>query len=215
MATGNKPKIKKITQHLFPKSAVKTANERLRKLETVNRLATSSEAYKSIEKYANDPNSLSHKFYREVTNKDGSPGIRFLTPSEYKKLTEYEKRQFDETVQSFLENKTTTKLGIEKVRRDNYDHFMENHPELSWTQDEYEGFFSTYGQMKKDREDVVAYGILTQILNARTEFSNDLTEDKIQTLVHYNASDIRYGNRPSRGTLTNNRYLRGTDNRRK
>lgn len=209
MATGNNPKTKNIQQHLFPKSAVKTANERLRKLETVNRMAASSTAYKSIDRFANDPNSLSSKFYREVVNKDGSPGIRFITPSEYRKLTEYEKRRFDETVEQFLENKTTTKLGIEKVRKDNYDAFMKNHPDLSWNQDEYERFFSAYDQAKQDKEDVVIYGVLTQILTASTPFSEGLDDNKIQELIHYNSNEIRYNNRPSRGTFTNNKNLRG------
>lgn len=200
---------KKIQQHLFPKSAVKTANERLRKLETVNRLAMSSEAYKSIERYANEPNSMSSKFYRFVTNKDGSPGIRFITPGEYRNLTAYEKRRFEETVQQFLNNQTTTKLGVEKVRRDNYNSFMDNHPDLHWTFDEYNEFWKTYSQAQSDRGDVIAYGLLTQIFNSTTDYSKNLSENKIEELVHYNASDIRYNSRPSRGTLTNNTNLRG------
>jgi len=139
----------------FPRSAVKTANERLRKLETVNRLAQSSEAYKSIERYATDPNAYSSKFYRQVTNKDGSPGIRFITPSEYNKLSRYDQKKFDEIVRNFLENNTTTKLGIEKARKASYDNFMKKHPDLHWSQEEYNNFWKNYSQAQKDKEDII------------------------------------------------------------
>lgn len=208
----NKPKIKKIKQTIFPKDAVKTANERLRKLETVNRLAMSSEAYQSIERFATDANSKSSKFYREVKNKDGSPGIRFIKPGQYNKLTEYEKRQFNDVVESFLEDKTTTKLGIEKVHRDQYNKFMKHHKELNWTYDEYMDFWGAYSQAQADKQDVIAYGVLTQIFNARTEFSQDLSADKIMKLLNYNSNEIRYSNKPTRGTLTNNKYMRGSSN---
>lgn len=190
----------------FPRSLVKTANERLRKLETVNHMAQSSEAYKSIERFANDPNSYSSKFYREVKNKDGSPGIRFITPSEYNKLSRYDQMKFDEIVRNFLENKTTTKLGIEKVRKDNYDSFMKNHPDLNWSQEEYENFWQNYSQAQKDKEDVAGYSMLTQIFNAATQFSNGLTDNKIDELVHYNNKELRYSEAPSKTTLKTRRF---------
>ena len=198
------PRPKKV--NTFPRSLVKTANERLRKLETVNHMAQSSEAYKSIERFANDPNSYSSKFYREVKNKDGSPGIRFITPGEYNKLSRYDQMKFDEIVNNFLENKTTTKLGIEKVRKDNYDSFMRNHPDLNWSQDEYDEFWRNYSQAQKDKEDVIAYTMLTQVFNAVTPFSNGLTDDKIQTLVHYNNKELRYSEAPSKTTLKNRKF---------
>lgn len=190
----------------FPRADVKRANERLRKLETVNRMAQSSEAYKSIERFATDPNSYSSKFYREVTNKDGSPGIRFITPSEYNKLSRYDQMKFDDIVKNFLENKTTTKLGIEKVRKDNYDKFMKNHPDLNWSQEEYENFWSSYSQAQQDKEDVIGYSMLTQIFNAATQFSNGLTDSKIDELVHYNNKELRYSEAPSKTTLKSRRF---------
>lgn len=195
---------KKVTK--FPYMEVKRANERLRKLETVNHMAQSSEAYKSIERFANDPNSYSSKFYREVKNKDGSPGIRFIKPGEYNKLSRYDQMKFDEIVNNFLENKTTTKLGIEKVRKDNYDSFMKNHPDLHWSQDEYENFWRNYSQAQKDKEDVIAYTMLTQVFNAVTPFSNGLTDDKLQTLVHYNNKELRYSEAPSKTTLKTRKF---------
>jgi len=190
----------------FPRSQVKTANERLRKLETVNRMAQSSEAYKSIERFALDPNAYSSKFYRQVTNKDGSPGIRFITPSEYNKLSRYDQMKFDEIVRNFLENKTTTKLGIEKVRKDNYDSFMKNHPDLHWSQEEYENFWQNYSQAQKDKEDVIAYTMLTQIFNAVTPFSNGLTDNKISEIINYNNKELRYSEAPSKTTLKSRRF---------
>jgi len=190
----------------FPRSQVKTANERLRKLETVNLMAQSSEAYKSIERFALDPNAYSSKFYRQVTNKDGSPGIRFITPSEYNKLSRYDQMKFDEIVRNFLENKTTTKLGIEKVRKDNYDSFMKNHPDLHWSQEEYENFWQNYSQAQKDKEDVIAYTMLTQIFNAVTPFSNGLTDNKISEIINYNNKELRYSEAPSKTTLKSRRF---------
>lgn len=195
---------KKVTK--FPYSLVKTANERLRKLETVNRMAQSSEAYKSIERFANDPNAYSSKFYREVKNKDGSPGIRFITPGEYNQLSRYDQMKFDEIVNNFLENRTTTKLGIEKVRKDNYDSFMKNHPNLHWSQEEYENFWRNYSQAQKDKEDVIAYTMLTQVFNAVTPYSNGLTDNKISELVHYNNKELRYSEAPSKTTLKTRKF---------
>jgi len=195
---------KKVTK--FPYSLVKTANERLRKLETINRMAQSSEAYKSIERFATDPNAYSSKFYREVKNKDGSPGIRFIKPGEYNQLSRYDQMKFDEIVNNFLENRTTTKLGIEKVRKDNYDSFMKNHPDLHWSQEEYENFWKNYSQAQKDKEDVIAYSMLTQVFNAVTPYSNNLTDNKIQTLVHYNNKELRYSEAPSKTTLKTRKF---------
>lgn len=190
----------------FPRSLVKTANERLRKLETVNRMAQSSEAYKSIERFANDPNSYSSKFYREVKNKDGSPGVRFITPGEYNKLSRYDQMKFDEIVRNFLENNTTTKLGIEMVRKGNYDSFMRNHPDLHWSQEEYENFWQNYSQAQKDKEDVISYTMLTQVFNAVTPFSTGLTDNKISELINYNSKELRYSEAPSKTKLKTRKF---------
>jgi len=195
---------KKVTK--FPYMEVKRANERLRKLETVNRMAQSSEAYKSIERFATDPNSSSYKFYREKQNKDGSPGIRFMTGDEYYKLTRYEQMRFDEIVKNFLESPTSYKTGIEVVRKKNYDKFMKNHPDLHWSQEEYENFWKNYSQAQKDKEDVIAYSMLTQVFNAVTPYSNNLTDNKIQTLVHYNNKELRYSEAPSKTTLKTRKF---------
>lgn len=203
----------------FPRAEVKRANERLRKLETVNRMAQSSEAYKSVERLATDPNAYSSKFYRTniidkngvdtgkpLLNKDGTPAIRFITPAQYNKLSRYDQMKFDEIVNNFLENRTTTKLGIEKVRRDNYDSFMKNHPNLHWTQEEYENFWKNYCQAQDDKKDVIAYTMLTQIFNAVTPYSNGLTDNKISELVHYNNKELRYSEAPSKTTLKTRKF---------
>lgn len=195
---------KKVTK--FPYMEVKRANERLRKLETVNRMAQSSEAYKSIERFASDPNTNSYKFYREYENRDGSPGIRFIKAEDYYKMSRYDQMRFDEVVNNFLENKTTTKLGIEKVRKDNYDSFMKNHPDLHWTQDEYEDFWKSYSQAQSDKADYIGYSMLTQIFTATTQFSDNLTPDKVDSLVHYNNKELRYSEAPSKTKLKNRRF---------
>lgn len=192
----------------YNRSLVKTANERLRKLETVNKLAHQSQAYRSIEKYFNNPNSVDNKFYRAVTNKDGTPGIRFITPSQYAKLSDYEQREFDKTLEQFLNNQTSTKLGVKKAQKDAYDNFMDNHPELNWTQEEYENFWKKYYDYSKDQEEKERYNRLTQVLESPDYFdiADDLTDAKIEEIIHYTNREYRYTEAPAKSKLKNRRF---------
>ena len=192
----------------YNRSKVKTANERLRKLETISKLAHQSQAYRSIEKYFNDPNSVDNKFYRAVTNKDGTPGIRFLTPSQYAGLSEFEQKEFDKTLEQFLSNQTSTKLGVKKAQKDAYLKFMDNHPELNWTQDEYENFWKKYYDYNKDQEEKERYNRLTQVLESPDYFdiADDLTDAKIEEIIHYTNREYRYTEAPAKTKLKNRRF---------
>lgn len=195
---------KKTMMFSYDRNLVKTANERLRKLETVNKLAPSSQAYRTVQKYAiEEPNSMSNKFYRIVTNKDGTTGIRFITPKDYKKLSAFEQKKFNEALNSFLNNQTTTKLGIMKARLDAYKNFMDNHPNLNWTQDEYERFWKNYEQLQADEEDKNSYNRLTQFFEEPGEYNEDLTDDKIQQIFNYTSGERRYSDIPIRSNMTN------------
>lgn len=193
---------KKVTK--FPYMEVKRANERLRKLETVNRMAQSSEAYKSIERFASDPNTNSYKFYREYENRDGSPGIRFIKAEDYYKMSRYDQMRFDEVVNNFLSNATSYKTGIEVVRKKNYDKFMENHPNLNWTQKEYDNFWSSYSQAQKDKEEIVAYNAMTLLFNS-AKFADNLTDKKINQILHYNVNTGHIG-APSKKVLKSRKH---------
>ena len=191
----------------YNRSKVKTANERLRKLETVSKLAHQSTAYRSIEKYFNNPNSPDNKFYRAVTNKDGTPGIRFLTPSQYSELSEYEQKEFDKTLENFLNNQTSTKLGVKKAQKDAYEEFMKNHENLNWTQEEYENFWKKYNDYSKDQEEKERYNRLTQVLESPESFdiAEDLTDDKIEEIINYTYRDYRYSEAPAKTKLKSRR----------
>lgn len=194
----------------YNKSRVKVANERLRKLETVSHLAPQSSAYRSIEKFAMNKNSPDNKFYRWVTNKDGTPGIRFLTPSQYASLSKDEMIEFNKTLDQFLDNMTSTKLGVEKAKKKSYDNFMENHPNLNWTQDEYEKFWKKYSDYLSDQEERERYNRLTQILDYPDtfDFTSDLTDEKIDEVLHYTNREYRYSEAPKKTTRINNRRIR-------
>lgn len=194
----------------YKRDFVKVANERLRKLETVHGLAHQSAAYRMVERFANEPNSPDSKFYRHVINKDGSPGIRFLSASQYNELSDFEQREFDKVLEQFLDNQTTTKLGVKQAQTDAYKKFMENHPNLSWTQEEYEKFFKTYYDYNKDTEEKERYARLTQFLETPDIFdaAADLTDDKIEEILNYTNKELRYSEVPAK-TKLKGRRLRG------
>lgn len=187
----------------FNKAEVKRANERLRKLETVNKLSVQSTAYRNVQKYAiNEPNSMSNKFYRLVQNKDGSEGIRFITRTQFNNLSEEEQKYFNQVVKNFLGNESTTKIGIENIRRRAYDEFMNNHPDLEWTQDEYEDFWKKYSDYNSDQDDKQRYNRLTQVFDSPDvlDISENLTPDKIDNIINYTVNDYRYGDIPTKST---------------
>lgn len=193
---------------LMPKglqSKVKRANERLRKLETVNKLSGSSSAYQSIAKMALDKNSIDNPFYRFFTNKDGSTGIRFVLPKDYANMSRIQQKRYEDAVDRFLNNQTSTKLGIESAMKKSYDNFMDSHPDLNWTQEEYERFFKEYSQMQEDEEAKNAYDRMTQVFEEPGEFGENLTDEKISRILNYNSSDFRYSDRPVIGEMSNTR----------
>lgn len=202
-STSNMPRQPRMPKSL--QSKVKRANERLRKLETVNKLSGSSSAYQSIAKIALDKNSIDNPFYRFFTNKDGSTGIRFVLPKDYANMSRIQQKRYEDAVDRFLNNQTSTKLGIESAMKKSYDNFMDSHPDLNWTQEEYERFFKEYSQMVEDEEAKNAYDRMTQVFEEPGEFGEDLTDEKITRILNYNSSDFRYSNRPVVGEMSNTR----------
>ena len=201
--TSNMPRQPRMPKAL--QSKVKRANERLRKLETVNKLSGSSSAYQSIAKIALDKNSIDNPFYRLFTNKDGTTGIRFVLPKDYANMSRIQQKRYEDAVDRFLNNQTSTKLGIESAMKKSYDNFMDSHPNLNWSQEEYERFFKEYSQMQEDEEAKNAYDRMTQVFEEPGEFGDDLTDEKITRILNYNSSDFRYSNRPIVGEMSNTR----------
>lgn len=186
----------------YNKNLVKVANERLRKLEKVSKMSSQSPAYKSIQKIAMSPNSPSNKFYK--LGADGS--VRFINKTEYMKLSPYEQKKYNEALDSFINNMTSYKTGILKAQSKAYEKFMENHPNLDWTQEEYERFWKNYIDSESDNEDKNRYQRMTGFFNnPDPDYASNLTDEKIEEIMAYTNNERRYSNAPVRQLQTNDR----------
>lgn len=178
----------------FPAKLVKAANERLRKLEKVHKgyktgksLAQSSEAYQSIEEYATSYPKSKGKIYKR--NKDGN--VRFLSQTEYDKLSAQDKKYYVERVEAFLGSKTSTASGIKEAHKKSYNTFMKNYgdkyPDLSFSQ--YEEFFESYNyNMVEDSESHFGYDEWSAALKhiSIDEAMNDNQMDQIMEYLRAN-----------------------------
>ena len=169
----------------YPSKLVKAANERLRKLEKVHKgyktgksLAQSSEAYQAIEEYATSYPKTKGKIYKR--NKEGN--VRFLSQTEFDKLSAQDKKYYIERVEAFLGSKSSTASGIKEAHRKSYKTFMENYgdkyQDLSF--DQYEDFFEAYNyNMVGDSESHFGYA----------EWSSALENIKIDEAMNDNQMD--------------------------
>ena len=178
----------------FPAKLVKAANERLRKLEKVHKgyktgksLAQSSEAYQSIEEYATSYPKSKGKIYKR--NKDGN--VRFLSQTEFDKLSAQDKKYYVERVEAFLGSKTSTASGIKEAHKKSYDTFMKNYgdkyPDLSFSQ--YEEFFESYNyNMVGDSDSHFGYDEWSAALKhiSIDEAMNDNQMDQIMEYLRAN-----------------------------
>ena len=178
----------------FPAKLVKAVNERLRKLEKVHKgyktgksLAQSSEAYQSIEEYATSYPKSKGKIYKR--NKDGN--VRFLSQTEFDKLSAQDKKYYVERVEAFLGSKTSTASGIKEAHKKSYDTFMKNYgdkyPDLSFSQ--YEEFFDAYNyNMVGDSDSHFGYDEWSAALKhiSIDEAMNDNQMDQIMEYLRAN-----------------------------
>ena len=178
----------------FPAKLVKAANERLRKLEKVHKgyktgksLAQSSEAYQSIDEYATSYPKSKGKIYKR--NKDGN--VRFLSQTEFDKLSAQDKKYYVERVEAFLGSKTSTASGIKEAHKKSYDTFMKNYgdkyPDLSFSQ--YEEFFESYNyNMVGDSDSHFGYDEWSAALKhiSIDEAMNDNQMDQIMEYLRAN-----------------------------
>lgn len=144
-------------------SRIKTANERLRKLEKVykNRagkaLAESSPEYQKIKHLALDlPNGKGSIFDVKYADEKQTrvQSIKFKGANAFKELDEKQQEFFIESLDKFLNAQTTTKLGIEKAQEDAYQSFIDQHKNLEGlTFDEYQDFFEDFDDEMKRREE--------------------------------------------------------------
>lgn len=217
----------------YDKSAVKRANERLRKLEVITYkgydapISVRSPAYRTVQKYAMDKSKMSSKFYRTtdekgnlLLNKDGTPAIRFITHKQFEQmvargeLSEYEQTKFMETVNNFLNARTSIKIGYEEVRQKQYEAFMANHDNLDWSMEDYEKFWESFGEYSEDKQDKARYGQLTKIFADKEAIENldlrsdlKITDDTINAVLNYNREN-RYNDVPGKTEHIKSRRLR-------
>lgn len=178
----------------FPAKLVKAANERLRKLEKVHKgiksgrsLAQSSEAYQAMEEYATSYPKTKGKIYKR--NKEGN--IRFLSQTEFDRLSAQDKKYYVDRVQAFLGSKSSTASGIKEAHKKSYDTFMkrygDKYPELSFSQ--YEEFFDAYNyNMVEDSESHFGYDEWSAALKhiKIDEAMNDNQMDQIMEYLRAN-----------------------------
>ena len=179
---------------------VKTANERLRKMEKIHafdadkypslrnlKFTDLSRAYRDIRKYATEQPNGKGKIYRETS--DG--GFRFIGKKEYEKLSQAEKRYFDDILNQFLENQTSMKVGVIDAYKKSYDTFIKKYEQYAdWSFEDYMNTWKTYSeQVAPDRRDKFQYDQLTMLIttgNFNVEF---LTHNQAMMATKYNVAE--------------------------
>ena len=144
----------------YRRGLVKTANERLRKIETKYHLTEDSIAYKKIANFAlSEPNGKG-KFFSVSDDMDK---IRFLNKTEFMKLTEEQRIEYNEMLDKFLGAKTSTKIGIEQSFQNALDTFNKDneHGFQFDNVDQYKEFWKTYQNVTEGRIDDKLYNSLS------------------------------------------------------
>ena len=187
----------------FQTKLVKKANERLRKLESVHTefyafkgvefdFSNLSSAYRSIQRYSEKPGTKNKPQIYRVDEETGA--IRFLTKAQYDLLDEKGKKYYNDMLQQFLEDQTSTKMGVEQAYFDAYTKFKKNHPKYTNMsfRDYMEAWRAYQDQVKADESNHFGYGkIITLIKDGKFNADNieALSESQVEKAQHY-MSDI-------------------------
>lgn len=195
----------------YERSLVKTANERLRKIEKVYGLTEDSNEYRIVSKYAIEYPKTKGKIYRlldEDGNRTNDPrkavSIRFINKTEYEKLSVKEQRYFNEVLDKFLNASTTTKAGIESKYEKGYTTFMQNYGDKykDMSINQYKDFFKIYRDMvNKDKKSHFDYNTLVQTLEY-IDISTAMTDNQITQVMKYISTD-RWNKIPRKYRLSN------------
>ena len=171
-------------------------DEPARYLEGRFDFAGMSRAYRRIEEYARrDGTKNQPQIYRIVPVTYGGKeyeSIRFITPSEYKKLTREQQAYFERMVNQFLNDQTSTKIGVEQAYIDAYNKFIKNpkHDKLkNLSFEDYMSTWKTYNDMvKADEENHYGYGLIKRLIhdgNFTPQALEELTEDQANKALRY------------------------------
>ena len=183
----------------YQSKLVKKANERLRKLESVHKemyslkgiqfdFAQLSRAYRDIKKYAEGTWGKNKPQIYRIDEETGA--IRFLTKSQYNELTDEGKKYYIDMLNQFLENQTSTKMGVEQAYIDAYNTFRKNNPQFTnMTFQDYMEAWKVYNDnVKADESNHFGYGkIIKLIKNGKfsAESIEALTAGQVEKANHY------------------------------
>lgn len=169
-------------------------DEKGRFLEGRFDFAGMSRAYRRIEEYARrDGTENQPQIYRIVPITYGGKeyeSIRFITPSEYKKLNREQQAYFERMVNQFLNDQTSTKIGVEQAYIDAYNTFRKNNKQFqNLSFENYMSTWKTYNDMiKADEENHYGYGLIKRLIhdgNFMPEALESLTADQANKAMKY------------------------------
>lgn len=171
-------------------SLVKSANERLRKIEKVYNATNDSNIYVWLQKQAVEHPNTTGKFLGyldEEGNKqlEYTDRIRFLNKTDFEKLTDNEKSQYNQMLDRFFESNTSTKIGIEEKYRKAMQSFNEENKYQFDNVEDYKKFWDTYNnmvesdQMSKLDSDTIWYAFENIDIPAM------MNENKIEKALRY------------------------------
>ena len=181
----------------FPKAILKAANERLRKLEKVSKLAKSSEIYQMMMKYAVSYPKGKGKIYDPKAIAKGQ--VRFLNKTEFEKLSATEKEYYLERIRKFMDSQSSTASGIKDAHKRAYESFMKDYgdkyPNLSFEQ--YSEFFENYNaNVVGDSESHFSYEDWAKVLT-HINIDEAMTDNQMEKVMEYVRSNNWVGMRNS------------------
>lgn len=186
-------------EYQYDKDLVKAANERLRKIEKVYNLTEDSNEYKLVRKYAVEYPKTKGKIYK--LGKD-MKSVRFISESEFNKLSEKDKKYFLQTLSNFMQSSTSTKYGIESKYQKSYDTFMQHYGDKypNLTKEQYKDFFRTYRDLANaDKRNQFDYTTLVQTLEF-VDIGEAMNQNQLETAMKYIATN-RFHKIPKRFRL--------------
>lgn len=166
---------------------VKTANERLRRLEKQG-LTDDSNEYVKVRTYAKSYPKTKGKIYNIS---DDERRIRFLNKEDWQALSPEEKEYFERRLQAFLESETSVTGNIEAKYRKAFETFKANKDSKigdlfkNIEYDDYKRFFRTYrDKVIKDKNDTYGYDVLSQAFEF-IDIEKALTDNQIEEIFEY------------------------------
>lgn len=98
----------------YPEKMVRAANERLRKLEKVSKMAESSSMYVNMKRRMYEQPNKGGKFFQPGANK-GS--VRYIGKKKFEKLSEDEQKEYLRQLTHFMQSDMSTASGLKRIRK--------------------------------------------------------------------------------------------------